>query len=125
MEKSGFITVAKEAVEALPSHIRAALTDMVIIIEDRPSQEWEAIHRGKLLLGLYQGIPLTEWGRTFSGKLPDKIMLFREPIEQVAGSEVEVPRVIRETVWHEIGHHFGLDHKRIGKMEQRWRKNQP
>ena len=56
--------------------------------------------------------------------LPDKITIFKEPIEQVAGSEEEeeVPRVIRHTVWHEIGHYFGLDHTHIRRMEERWRK---
>jgi predicted Zn-dependent protease with MMP-like domain len=112
-----FEFIARQAVEALPKKIRDALGDVVIVIEDRPSGR-----RRGLLLGLYEGVPLTEWGRDYSGKLPDRITLYREPIETVAGSPEEVPRVIRETVWHEVAHHFGLGHDRISPMEKRWQQ---
>ena len=119
MDTHEFEAVVREAIAAFPPRIREELKDVVIVIEDRPQQRGE---RGGLLLGLYQGVPLTEWGRQYSGKLPDKITIFREPIERVAASEEEIPRVIRETVWHEIAHYFGFDHEQIRKMERRWRK---
>ncbi|HLD63728.1 MAG TPA: metallopeptidase family protein [Candidatus Peribacteraceae bacterium] len=112
-----FESIAWEAIDALPDHIKAALQNVIIVIEDRSPPKFGR----SLLLGLYEGVPLTVWGRDFSGKMPDKISLFREPIEVVAGTPENVPRVIRETVWHEVGHYFGLDHDQIGKMEQRWR----
>jgi len=122
-----FHTLALEAIEALPDHIREQMKDVVVVIEDRPETRAGGpapkTARGSLLLGLYEGVPLTAWGRDYSGKLPDRITLFRGPIEAVAGSEEEVPRVIRETVWHEVGHYFGLDHEQIGKMEKRWRES--
>lgn len=121
MDSQTFERIALEAVAALPQHIRTELRDMAVVIRQRP--EGRNMRPGSLLLGLYEGVPLTEWGRDFSGKLPDKITLFMEPIGQVAGSEEEIPRVIRETVWHEIGHYFGLNHTQIRKMEQRWRKS--
>ncbi len=114
-----FVSEVKSAISVLPPKIRKALDDTAIVIDDEPF-----VRRGKregFLLGLYEGVPLTEWGRKYSGKLPDKITIFKNAIEKYAGSEEEVPRVIRETVWHEIGHYFGLNHSQIGKMEERWR----
>lgn len=72
------------------------------------------------LLGLYEGVPLTAWGRDAGGKLPDKITIFQEPIERIALSPADIPRVVRETVWHEIGHHFGLSEERVRQLEKRW-----
>ena len=120
MDSQTFQRMAMEAVAALPPAIRAELKDVIVVIEPRP--EGRNVRPGGLLLGLYEGVPLTAWGRDYNGKPPDKITLFMEPIEQVAGVPEEIPRVIRETVWHEVGHYFGLDHTQIRKMEQRWRK---
>lgn len=117
MESIDFQAVVSEAVASLPPHIREKLTDIAIVVEEEPKRE----QRGRLLLGLYEGVPLTAWHRDASGKATDKITLYRKNIERIAGSPEEVPRIIRETVWHEIGHYFGLDHDRIGKMERRWR----
>lgn len=117
MEPQTYEIIAQEALSALPAHLRDALQDVVIVIENDPPRG----HHG-MLLGLYEGVPLSAWGRDFSGKLPDKITLFRSSIERVAESPEQIPAVIRETVWHEIGHYFGLDHRQIRKMEERWRK---
>jgi len=112
-----------EALDALPSRICEAMKDVVIIVEERPSRRPDAypIRHGQVLLGLYEGVPLTAWGREWNGKPPDKITLFREPIEKVAGSPENVPRLIRETLWHEIAHYFGFGHEKIHAMEKRWR----
>ncbi|MFA7682497.1 MAG: metallopeptidase family protein [Candidatus Peribacteraceae bacterium] len=121
MDPHTFTQIAQEAMEALPDHIRKAMGDVIIVIEDQPGKH-RTFGRGGLLLGLYEGVPLTKWGRNFSGKQPDKITLFRQPIETYAKSPEEIPRVIRETVWHEVGHYFGLDHQQIGAMEKRWQE---
>jgi predicted Zn-dependent protease with MMP-like domain len=54
--------------------------------------------------------------------LPDQITLFSDNIERYAASEDEIPHVVRETLWHEIAHHFGFDHEAMHDMEARWRK---
>lgn len=120
MDQTTFEQIAWEAFDAIPPKLRAAIRDVDIVIEDRPTGK-NARRKG-LLLGLYEGIPLTAPDRDFSGKIPDKITLFREHIEQAASSEEEIPHIIRETVWHEVGHFFGLDHDRIRLMEKRWRE---
>jgi predicted Zn-dependent protease with MMP-like domain len=116
MDPQIYETIVREALSALPAHLRGALKDVLIVIEDEQPPS-----RPGILLGLYEGVPLPAWGRDFSGKLPDKITLFRASIERVAGSEERIPAIVRETVWHEIGHYFGLDHRQIRKMEERWR----
>ncbi len=121
MDRSEFERIASDALDAIPPRLRAAMGDVVIVIEDRPTGR-NARRKG-LLLGLYEGIPLTAHDRDFSGKLPDKITLFREHIERFAEEQGEdISHVIRETVWHEVGHFFGFDHDRIHLMEKRWRE---
>jgi predicted Zn-dependent protease with MMP-like domain len=79
------------------------------------------IDKNHLLFGLYEGIPKTkrwEYGQV----LPDKITIFKNPIEKYAQSEKEIANIIRDTIWHEIAHHFGMDEKEVKEAEFR-RKN--
>lgn len=116
MDTPEFDAVVQEAVASLPPHIRAKLSDVAIVVEPRAKGRGSA-----RLLGLYEGVPLTEWGRDFSGKATDKITLYRETIEAYAETPEEVGHVIRETLLHEIAHYFGFDHDKIGPMERRWK----
>jgi len=118
MDLTSFTAVVNATIESLPEQFREKLEDVAVVIEPRPHRT----RRGGMLLGLYEGVPITEWGREYSGKLPDKITLFQANIERVAQTEDEIPHVIRETLLHEIAHHFGFGHDKIGKMEKRWRK---
>lgn len=120
MDPKTFEEIAWEAFDAIPERLRKAISDVQIVIEERPTGTH--IPRRGLLLGLYEGLPLTAPDRNFNGKLPDKITLYREHIEQAAKSEEEIPHLIRETVWHEVGHFFGLGHDRIRLMEKKWRE---
>lgn len=122
MQRSEFEKLVIKAIEALPARIREKIKNVAIVIEKWPRKKigGKAFAKtSECLLGLYEGIPLTAWGRDFSGKLPDKITIFQEPIEQLAGSQKEVPRIVREIVWHEIGHYFGLDDKRLRVLEKK------
>lgn len=116
MERKEFETCIDEAIAALPAKIRTHLAEVAIVVEDRPKRK-----RRGLLLGLYEGIPATSWGKGFAEQPPDKITLFKENIEEISTSPEEVPHIIRETLYHEIAHHFGYDHNHIHKMEVRWR----
>ncbi len=120
MEINDFRTAVMDAINELPPRIKNAIGDTAIVIDDNPIKRTGKT--GGFLLGLYEGVPITEWGRKYSSKLPDKITIFKRAIEAYAASEEETARVIRETVWHEIGHFFGLGHAQIRKMEKRWRE---
>lgn len=119
MERIDFEHCIETAIAELPEKIREHLNnaDVVIVVEDYPVDK----PAQGLLLGLYEGIPLTAWGRGFAEKLPDKITLFKENIEAVARDPSEVPHLIKETLLHEIAHYFGFDHDTIHIMEKRWR----
>jgi len=117
MEREQYEAIIRDTIDALPDQIREKLNDVAIVIErDAPPQK-----RG-ILLGLYEGVPLTAWGRDMAVKLPDKITLFTSSIEAVAQSQEQIPHIVRETLWHEIAHYFGFDHDHIHVMEKRWRE---
>jgi predicted Zn-dependent protease with MMP-like domain len=109
-----FEAIVEEALESLPSDWAERLDNVAIIIEDEPDVE-ELAELGLApqaddheLLGLYQGTPqsvreIGGWG------LPDRIVIFRGPTLREARHRSEIPQVVRETLLHEIGHHFGLD----------------
>ncbi len=113
-----------EAIEALPNDVRKYLKNAAIIVEDRPSRDQlEEMQDDpeNTLLGLYQGVPETEWGKGFGNVLPDKISLFQENIEQIADTQEKIKNEIRLTVWHEIAHYFGFDDKEIEDLEKKIR----
>jgi predicted Zn-dependent protease with MMP-like domain len=118
MDSPLFERIVNETVATLPAQFQEAIKDVAIVIQPQARNRKE-----QRLLGLYEGYPVTEWGiGMISGKLPDKITLFKENIEAYAMDEEEVPHIIRETLLHEIAHHFGFDHDKIHVMEKRWRQ---
>ncbi|WKZ29506.1 MAG: metallopeptidase family protein [Patescibacteria group bacterium] len=131
MERPVFEKLAAEAFRSIPERFLKRLGNVVILVEDRPTPEQNAVgaHEGEDeldILGLYEGTPLTELPGDPSGMLPDVISLFQEPIEEEAeASGLEPFEVIRQTLIHEIGHHFGLNDEEIEKIfEERW-ENEP
>lgn len=120
MDRSEYERIARETVQMLPEAIRKQVEDVAIVIDERPLSR-----RGQLLLGQYEGVPITEWGRERAMSMPDKITLFPRAIEASARSEADVPDIVRETLWHEIAHFFGFDHGKIAEMEERWHERRP
>ncbi|MCD5397330.1 metallopeptidase family protein [candidate division NPL-UPA2 bacterium] len=121
MKPSDFEELVEKAVLALPLYIREKMENVVLVVEQRPSEEEgreTGTRQGMILLGLYQGIPQTTWGRDFSGRLPDKITIFQESVESLAHSPGEIAELVKSTVWHEIAHHFGLDEERLRFLEK-------
>lgn len=109
-----------EALDALPERYQSHLNNVVIVVEDEPSPEQhEKFHlfHGRTLFGLYEGIPLTRRGNGYSGVLPDKITIFKNPTEASAGTKEELKEQISHTVWHEVAHYYGLDHFDISQRE--------
>lgn len=127
MDRTTFEKLAAEAFGSIPERFLKRLGNVVVVVEDRPTPEQNAVgsHEGEEhldILGLYEGTPLTEMPADPSGLLPDVITLFQLPIEEEAeASGLEIFEVIRQTLIHEIGHHFGLDDEEIEKIfEERW-----
>jgi predicted Zn-dependent protease with MMP-like domain len=98
----------KAALDSLPADIASALDNIVLLIEDEHPDDPD-------LFGLYEGIPLPERG-DMAGELPDRITIFRIPLEEEFPDPADLEREIRITVLHEIGHYFGLDEDRLAQL---------
>lgn len=117
-----FEKLVSSALLSFPKRLRDAISNVAIVIEDFPRQkhtnEIEIGSKG-VLLGLYEGVPQTEWGKTQSGVLPDKITIFQQSIESIATDDNSLKKLVRDVVWHEIGHHFGFTDKELRRIENR------
>ncbi len=121
MKKNNFEQLINEAISALPEHGRKAMENVAFIVE-REARHKKAreigIDMNEVLLGLYEGVPKTKRGANYFGVLPDKITIFQQPIEELAGrDEKKLKKLIYEVVWHEVGHHLGFDEKEIRALE--------
>ncbi len=102
-----FEQAVREALESLPPDLRSAMSNVEIVVD-------ETAPPGSSILGLYQGIPLTRRGSWYAAVPPDKITIYRWPIERVAGTDpVRLTREIHHVVIHEIAHHFGISDERL------------
>lgn len=124
MTPEEFEKLVAEALEKVPEKFAKRLKNIAILTDDAPSDDVlkeEGITPGKgTLLGLYRGIPQTERGEYYGvgATLPDTITLYREPIlAQAADAGVSVAEIVRETVWHEIAHYFGMDEHEVNDRE--------
>jgi predicted Zn-dependent protease with MMP-like domain len=121
MTDDEFDTLITRAMNELPEKYIKGLDNVAIVMADDPTDEQlhkMHIDNQHLLLGLYEGIPLTKRGSNYSFVLPDKITLFKNPILAVIHSEAELFEQIKRTLWHEIAHYYGLNHARIDKIQR-------
>ena len=124
MDDERFEQLVDEGIASIPERFLKKLDNVAIVILDEPTLEqlrMNHIPKGDTLLGLYEGIPLTERGEAYGGLvLPDTITIFKDPIiADAGGDEDSVRRVVRETLWHEIAHYFGYDDEGIEEREQK------
>lgn len=114
-----FDELISQAMDELTQEYITGLNNVAIVMADDPTDEQRQKMQldGKLLLGLYEGIPLTRRGSGWSGMLPDKITLFKNQILATAHDENSLFEQIKRTLWHEIAHYYGLDHDRIEELE--------
>ncbi|HEX7125127.1 MAG TPA: metallopeptidase family protein [Thermodesulfobacteriota bacterium] len=121
MDRRSFEAVVEEALARLPEEFQARLDNVAVLVEDRPSRELlksMGLPPQETLLGVYQGTPLPQRGPTTYGNvLPDRIVLFQEPIEEMGGGLQAIKRRIADTVVHEIGHYFGLSDDQMDDAE--------
>ena len=126
MTRSEFEHLVAEAVTLIPRRFRREIRNLALVVEDAPSAallEEMDIEPPDSLYGLYQGTPLPERTWSYGNTLPDRIVLFQQPIEEDCEDEEEIREVIGETLIHEVGHYFGLSEEEIEEIEEKyWRK---
>ena len=117
-----FEKLVSEGIDAIDEKFLKKLKNVEIVIEDDPTpQQLEKLRlRGALLFGLYEGIPQTK-REQYGQVLPDKITIFKNPIERVFQNPQDIKKAVADTVWHEIAHHFGMDEKQVRQAEQKRR----
>lgn len=104
-----FEELVGDALDGIPDELAELMDNVAVFVEDRS--------RKRGLLGLYQGIPLTERDAGYGGMvMPDRITIYREPICALCRTEEEVVEQVRVTVVHEVGHHFGISDRRLHEL---------
>lgn len=98
----------QDALDGIPPEFTEVMDNVAVVIEDDPPQPG--------LLGLYQGVPLTERGQWYAGVLPDRISVYRNPICAICETPEQVAEEVQITVVHEIAHHFGIDDERLHEL---------
>lgn len=137
MNPKEFEELVAEAFEMIPEKFRLKVKNVALLVEDEPSEEVrkrENLKPNQTLLGLYHGVPNTERGEGYGVgmTLPDTITIFRKPILEAVAAEVNatfdwgpptepmkkrIRDIIRDTVWHEIAHYFGMDEYEVDARE--------
>ena len=107
-----FEELVVEAVDGLPSWVRDRMENVDVLVEEGAPSGREG------LLGLYEGIPLTQRGSNYFGVLPDRITLFRSNLERLAPDERALRALIRRTVVHEVAHFFGITDERLVELDR-------
>ncbi len=105
-----FEDLVAEALDGIPDELARLVDNVVFVVEDDSDGE-----RG-VLLGLYEGVPLTARGTWYAGAMPDRITIYRRPILSICRGYDEVVEQVRITVVHEIAHHFGIDDDRLHEL---------
>ena len=124
-----FERLVARALDALPPEVVAMLDNVDVIVEDEPTVEQLALgggypdhHRAdasgddETLFGLYEGVPLTRRGSDYHLVPPDRITIFRGPLERAFASPQAIAREVRVTVMHELGHHLGFEEDRLAEI---------
>ena len=107
-----FDRLVSEALDELPDDLAELMSNVAVTVDDEPPP-------GQPLLGLYQGIPLGRRGPYYAGALPDKITIYRGPIERIAAGDPErLRKLVRRVVLHEIAHHFGISDERLVEIDR-------
>jgi len=118
VSRSEFEGMVGDALDEIPDALATEFRNVAVMVEDWPTAaQLERLPRGRMLLGLYQGVPLTARGPlSYSGVAPDRITIFRGPLSQRARTVEELRASVRVTVLHEVGHYFGMDDARLHEL---------
>jgi predicted Zn-dependent protease with MMP-like domain len=111
MTAHDFDKLVEKALRVVPPRFRKRLENVAIVVEREPPRPG--------LLGLYQGRPLPHRSVYDGFSMPDKITIYQGPHERLARSDAELEKIVRDTVWHEVAHYFGLDERQVRAAERR------
>ncbi|MBI3689866.1 metallopeptidase family protein [Mycolicibacterium psychrotolerans] len=109
MDPARFEELVGDALDLIPPGLAKAIDNVVIMVEDHHPDDPD-------LLGLYEGIALTERDSSYAGSLPDTVTIYREPLLDMCDTEADVVEEVAITVIHEIAHHFGIDDDRLHEL---------
>jgi predicted Zn-dependent protease with MMP-like domain len=109
LDREAFEALVERALDEIPDEIAGLVHNVVVLVEDEPPAD------DPDLLGVYDGVSLTERGTDHTG-LPDRITIFRRPLLEMCTDDDELVREVRITVVHEIAHHFGIDDARLHEL---------
>lgn len=119
-ERERFEELVAEALDGLPDEILTVLDNVSVVVADTPTPDQlraaGLAGRPDQLLGLYEGIPLTERNSAYNLVLPDKITLFQRALEAICPDETALRREVQTTVIHELAHHFGISDRRLTEL---------
>ncbi len=115
-----FEQLVKEAVKSLPPEVRSHMENVAILVEEEfiPGSADESEEEQEFL-GLYHGIPQKDRGFWYGNVLPDRIIIYRKPLERISRNVEELKENVRQTVIHEVGHYFGLSEEELAELEGR------
>ncbi len=114
MSPADFDRLVETAMKVVPLRFRRRLKNVVFVVEAEPPKPG--------LLGLYQGRPLPHRSVSDSFVMPDRITIFQGPHERLARNHEELLRLLRETIWHEVAHYFGMDERQVRAAERNRRR---
>jgi predicted Zn-dependent protease with MMP-like domain len=114
VKRRRFEILVRRELRSLPESIQRLLNNVAIVVEDVPPSDQQG--EGNTLFGLYEGQPLTERDSGYSMTVPDKITLYRRPLEEAFPDPAELEIQIRITLIHELAHHFGIDEDRLEEL---------
>ena len=116
MTNREFVRLVREAYLEMPPHVIQALDNIDVVVEEWPGPDEQDLIGGEgTLFGLYQGVPMTE-REGGDPMLPDRIVIYRQPILRSCSSRTEAEREIKVTLWHEVGHYMGLNEDDLHRL---------
>jgi predicted Zn-dependent protease with MMP-like domain len=121
MRTTDFDQIVERAFLNIPARFRSRMNNVAVVVEDEPALiqiTARGVSRGSTLLGLYEGRPLTHRSVFESFHLPDQITIFQGPHERLARNRDDLERLVEQTLWHEIAHHFGMNEREVRAAER-------
>jgi predicted Zn-dependent protease with MMP-like domain len=125
LDRKEFQKMVEDGIKDIPERFLQKLDNVAVVVESKPTlaqMQKLKIRKGWTLFGLYEGVPQVRRGPNYGSVLPDKITIFQKPITEAAQDAEDVRKIVKNTVWHEIAHHFGMGEIRVRQAEAKRKK---